>query len=250
MSTLFTSTSAIASWLGSSGLMLRMDDSGTFNGTITGATNTSPIIVTSTAHGLNTGDLIQMTGVRGNSRANGPWIVTYLSANTFSLNDSDGTLANAYTTGGTWIGITYPESDWLLQAANLGTSKVLQFVQTLYDASQLTASWNVYAWATIIGAHWFCGRRNNPIPTSIMNFYLEALEELNGVKQQQITIADAAYRNEVMPTWSALRVDRRWTIKQMRVEAVLSSRTRPQFPRKQDFGAQIIGPIEPDSISL
>lgn len=71
---------------------------------ITNATNATPIVVTSTAHGLTTGDYVNITGVGGNTNANGHRQVTVVDANTYSLQDPN-TGANiagsgAYTSGG------------------------------------------------------------------------------------------------------------------------------------------------------
>ena len=67
---------------------------------ITGATNASPIVITSAAHRLETGHVVEITGVGGNTAANGTWTITRVGANTFSLNGSTGN--GAYTSGGTW----------------------------------------------------------------------------------------------------------------------------------------------------
>jgi len=70
---------------------------------ITDATNTTPIVVTtSTNHGLLTGQRVRVFGVEGNTAANGDWRgITYVSDTTFSLDDSEGD--GAYTTGGTVV---------------------------------------------------------------------------------------------------------------------------------------------------
>ena len=68
--------------------------------TITGATNASPIVVTSAAHGLVTGSQVTITGVTGNTAANGIWTVTVVDANRFSLNASTG--SGSYSGGGMW----------------------------------------------------------------------------------------------------------------------------------------------------
>ncbi len=70
-------------------------------GTITAATNTTPIVITSAGHGLATGDVVKITGVGGNTSANNTFVVTVLTLNTFELDDSSGTAE--YTGGGTWI---------------------------------------------------------------------------------------------------------------------------------------------------
>jgi hypothetical protein len=77
------------------GSLAKMD-----TGTVTNATNVSPIVVTSNAHGLKTGNVVKITGVGGNTAANATFVVTYVSDNTFSLDGSTGN--GAYTSGGAW----------------------------------------------------------------------------------------------------------------------------------------------------
>ncbi len=76
--------------------------------TITAATNTSPIVISAASHGFSTGDIIKISGVLGNTAANGERIITVIDAGSFSLNGSIGN--GAYTSGGT---ATYSESDYL-----------------------------------------------------------------------------------------------------------------------------------------
>jgi hypothetical protein len=69
-------------------------------GSVTGATNASPIhITTASAHGLSTDDEVCITGVAGNLSANGYWVVTVVDTTHFELNSSSG--SGAYTSGGT-----------------------------------------------------------------------------------------------------------------------------------------------------
>lgn len=67
--------------------------------TVTGATNASPIVLTVTAHGLTSGSTVTVTGVGGNTAANGGWAIIVVDANHFKLNHSVG--SGAYTSGGT-----------------------------------------------------------------------------------------------------------------------------------------------------
>lgn len=71
--------------------------------TITAATNATPIVITSTAHGYNTGDEVSISGVGGNTKANGLRTVTVINANSYSLQDlfgNDVAGNAAYTSGG------------------------------------------------------------------------------------------------------------------------------------------------------
>ena len=54
---------------------------------ITSSTDATPIVVTSTSHGLSTGDRVYIQGHTTNIAANGIFKVTVLTANTFSLQD-------------------------------------------------------------------------------------------------------------------------------------------------------------------
>lgn len=61
------------------------------NHTITGATNATPIVITTTlAHGYSTGDAVYINGVGGNTAANGFFKCTVINSTSFSLDDSSG----------------------------------------------------------------------------------------------------------------------------------------------------------------
>lgn len=71
---------------------------------ITGATNATPIVITSNGHGLSNNDMVAIASVGGNTAANGIWSVANVAANTFELEGSTG--SGAYTSGGTWYKLT------------------------------------------------------------------------------------------------------------------------------------------------
>ena len=74
-------------------------------GEITGATNASPIVITSAAHGRTNGETVVISHVEGNRAANGTWVVASATTNTFALTGSTGD--GAYTEGGDWyLGMT------------------------------------------------------------------------------------------------------------------------------------------------
>lgn len=71
------------------------------SGSVSGATNASPIVITtSAAHGLPTGAYVKIASVGGNTAANGTFFVTSTGSTTFSLDGSTGN--GTYTSGGTW----------------------------------------------------------------------------------------------------------------------------------------------------
>ena len=85
---------------GSSGLVLTGTASLAITGSITGATNASPIVITSAAHGLNNGTRVTVTGVGGNTAANTSAQVASATTDTFAMSGVAG--HGSYTSGGTW----------------------------------------------------------------------------------------------------------------------------------------------------
>ncbi len=100
-----------------------------FSGSITGASNAGPItITTGSTAGLQNGEAVTISGVGGNTAANGTWVITNLTGTSFQLLNSNGN--GAYTSGGTWSvgqlvmadapGAMMPNGDILLVMSPLG----------------------------------------------------------------------------------------------------------------------------------
>lgn len=113
----------------------------TATGSISNATNTSPIVITSTAHGQASGTVLSITGVGGNTAANGNWVITKVDANSFSLNGSTGN--GTYSLGGSWtvvgVAVTLDNS---VHAGNTLLAAIATYNFTLggtiFDASNTT----------------------------------------------------------------------------------------------------------------
>jgi len=67
-------------------------------GTVTNASNATPIVITQASHGLQTGTSVTVSGVTGNTAANGTFSVIRVTADTYSLTGSSGN--GAYASGG------------------------------------------------------------------------------------------------------------------------------------------------------
>lgn len=73
------------------------------SGSVTGATNASPIVIHAVAHGMGAAGVIlpvTVASVGGNTAANGFWSVLVIDVDHFSLRGSTGN--GSYTSGGTW----------------------------------------------------------------------------------------------------------------------------------------------------
>ncbi|HSG98491.1 MAG TPA: hypothetical protein VLB27_00485, partial [candidate division Zixibacteria bacterium] len=78
---------------------------------ITNATNQSPIeITTSGAHGYSSGEWVNITGVPGNTAANGDWQITVVDSTRFTLNGSTGNGNFVDTLTGYWAARIYRTS--------------------------------------------------------------------------------------------------------------------------------------------
>lgn len=98
--------------------------SGIVNATVTGATNASPIVVTTTAaHTLASGNYVTVAGVLGNYAANGTFQIVVTGANTFQLVGTTGT--GAYTGGGTVQGGDLGQIYRIVQANAVSDNGVL-----------------------------------------------------------------------------------------------------------------------------
>jgi hypothetical protein len=96
--------------------------------TISNASNTSPIVITTpTAHGFLTGQRVQVSGVGGNTAANGTRIITVINSTQFSINNSVGN--GTYTSGGQ----AYVETYWEIPKANISRDGKFVF---------FTSNWN------------------------------------------------------------------------------------------------------------
>jgi hypothetical protein len=98
-------------------LLFDLNDTGTSVKAITGATNATPIVITSNAHGFSNSQLVVITGVGGNTNANGVWQIANVTTNTFELSGSVGNAA--YTSGGSVVNITIPQFVADLPAAGI-----------------------------------------------------------------------------------------------------------------------------------
>lgn len=94
------------------------------NGTVTGATNANPCVISCTGHGLATGMRVKFSTVGGMTQLNGNvYTVTVINANSFSLDSTNSTSYGTFTSGGTFNQITRlyvePLADNILNGASI-----------------------------------------------------------------------------------------------------------------------------------
>lgn len=105
-------------------------------GTITGATNATPIVITETGHGLETGAGVVIESVGGNTAANGTWWIRKIDANSYSLDNSTGN--GTYTSGGTR---TSRMASKMQEVTTIGTDTVSMGCLVDANAAGTTLTW-------------------------------------------------------------------------------------------------------------
>ncbi len=102
---------------------------------IIGASNSKAIDITVANHGLKTGEQVRITGVQGNTAANGTYLATVLSKNVIQLKGVSG--ADVFTQGGQLLKLTALRSNNLI-----GQYRV--FVRATDDAGRVSAYSKAY----------------------------------------------------------------------------------------------------------
>lgn len=118
-------------------------------GAVVSATNETPIVIASPRHGLQTGDLIVVGGVRGNTGANNDtsgnpayWRVTRINQDSFSLDTSGGTGTHVANTG-VWTDYTPAKvfdtaknhQQWLFSEGNYNGTGLKPFTNKSNEAA-------------------------------------------------------------------------------------------------------------------
>lgn len=125
--------------------------------TITGATQASPIVITSIAHGLSDGDEVIISGVSGMTELNNrSFVIAGTTANTFQLrdnfgNNTDSTFFGSYVSGGTAQKIYEVESPYreedLFELKTAQNADTMYIVHHNYEPRKLTrlglSSWSL-----------------------------------------------------------------------------------------------------------
>ncbi len=144
---------------------------------ISAATNATPISVTSASHGFTDYDCVNVTGVVGNTAANGLWCIHVVDANTFTLLGSVGNAA--YTSGGTANGtaLVYSPTDAQLSFTGWSFRAPSTAVQrAIFGAVAKSATFNlgedIATWQSTGDAEWM---------TDNLNFASQSGVELGGL---------------------------------------------------------------------
>jgi len=120
------------------------------SGTITGATNATPVVLTTT-NALGVNDSVAVSGVLGNTGANGTYVVSAATGNSLTLSGSVGN--GPYTSGGVW--------QWLVTVQANGSAilspgaSAFAIIDAFPKVDQIAATPNAFqcAWANMLASY-------------------------------------------------------------------------------------------------
>lgn len=137
--------------------------------------------------------------------------------------------------------ITSDEEARVTRSTYVGTAFVNRYCIQRYEEAQLATSWSVWHWATVRAAFWLCCRRGNPIPGSLAQLMKETVDELKEVAARRMPVDDLGDRNIMQAAWSNVRLDGRYSVRQLRFQRALSDRTPRLLPSdKIDYLGDLI----------
>jgi phage gp36-like protein len=123
--------------------------------------------------------------------------------------------------------------DVIADCIDQASDEMVMLLRDRYDEPALSACNLVRRWTTLLAAYFLCMRRGNPVPESIQKEYERVSELMKQVSFGHLNLPDVPQRFDLRPTWSNLRVDRRWPRSKTRVKRVNSS-DAPTFLTQDD----------------
>jgi hypothetical protein len=107
---------------------------GSFGAVTNAPPSGTPTSITATAHGRTTGDILALTEIGGNVKANGVWTITVIDANTFSIPVST---TDAYTSGGRWALVK--DHLGVRNTGFVGWNRLFRYTSSLWEKPNLSA---------------------------------------------------------------------------------------------------------------
>ncbi len=118
------------------------------------------------------------------------------------------------------------------RAVHVATAWVKRYCPT-YELTDLVTSKFAWRCATVYAAREVVLRRGNPCTPGLFEMYIEALSDLKEIKNATMFIEDIGALVDPQPSWSNLRLDPVYSVKQLRVQKGSSDRSSAGFKRKQ-----------------
>ena len=118
---------------------------------------------------------------------------------------------------------TVADDDVVDDAINQATGEIDLACRQRYSQAGLATSELINRWATVLACYFLATNRGNPPPESLAAEFQRIMEKLQQVAEGLLQLPGVAMRNDMRPTHSNLRIDRRYIQSKIRVEKATST---------------------------
>ena len=115
------------------------------------------------------------------------------------------------------------DTDVIEDCINQATEEIDLYARQQYTQTVLATSTLITRWCVVMSARFLAQRRGNIVPDSIEVEWLRIIEHLEAISLNVRQLPGLAKRDDLRPTWSNLKIDRRYRYSTVRVTKTNSS---------------------------
>lgn len=115
------------------------------------------------------------------------------------------------------------DTDVIEDCINQATDEIDLYARQQYTQTVLATSTLITRWCVVISARFLAQRRGNIVPDSIEVEWQRIIEHLDAISLNTRQLPGLAKRADLRPTWSNLKIDRRYRYSTVRVTKTNSS---------------------------
>lgn len=114
------------------------------------------------------------------------------------------------------------------------TDEINLYVLTRYEKEAVRTNRLLKRWCVVLATVYLCERRGNPIPESLLGAYQRIKDALPLLQSDKLRLPDTPLKGMNVPTFSNMKIDRRFPRRQQRV-AINSSNLPLERPRDSEL---------------
>jgi len=126
------------------------------------------------------------------------------------------------------------------QGINWGAARINDFCAGRYDPADMVSSWTINWWNTVLASRFICVRRVNPLPNSIKDLYVEAMQDMLALRKGEYSLGDINSCIVDSPAWSNVRVPVWYLVDRIRVERRQSEGTPRRIAPPLDYLSEFV----------
>ena len=115
------------------------------------------------------------------------------------------------------------DTDVVEDCINQATEEIDLYARQQYTQTVLATSTLITRWCVVMSARFLAQRRGNTVPDSIEVEWQRIIEHLEAISLNTRQLPGLAKRDDLRPTWSNLKIDRRYRYSTVRVTKTNSS---------------------------